>query len=155
MGDPRKQHKKFTRPKKLFDKRRIEEENILLKQYGLKNKKEVWRAEFKIAKIRGQAKKLINNQQKQIEFITRLKKQGFKVSNIDDVLSLKKEDIFERRLQTLVVKKGLARTPRHARQLIIHKHVSVDDKRINIPSFLVPIDTEDKLKIVRIKEAAK
>ncbi len=155
MGDPRKQHRKFTRPAKLFDKKRIEEENILLKQYGLKNKREVWKAEFKVAKIKGLAKKLINNQQKQEELINRLKKQGFKVSNIDGVLSLKKEDIFERRLQTLLVRKGLARTPRHARQLITHKHVSVDDKITNIPSFLVPIDNEGKLKIVGIKEAAK
>lgn len=155
MGDPRKQHKKFERPRKLFDKTRIEEENILLKEYGLKNKREVWRVEFKIAKIRGQAKKLINNLQKQEEFINRLKKQGFKVSNIDDVLSLKKEDILERRLQTLLVKKGLAKTPRHARQLITHKHVSVDDKITNIPSFLVPLDIEDKLKIVRIKGEVK
>ncbi len=155
MGDPRKQHKKFIRPAKLFDKRRIEEENLLLKRYGLKNKREIWKVEFRITKIRRQAKKLINNPSKQAEFINRLKRQGFKVSNIDDALSLKKEDIFERRLQTVLVNKGLARTPRHARQLIAHKHVNIGDKITNVPSFLVPADMEGRIKIVRIKEAVK
>jgi len=157
MGDPKKQHKKYKRPRKLFEKDRIEEENIVLKKYGLKNKKEIWKAKSKIDSIRQKAKSLINDGEKQTEFINKLKKLGFSVSNLDDILSLDKEALLERRLQTIVVKKKLANTMRQARQLIVHKHIIVDGKVINVPSFLVPKEFEDKIvkKIKKKKETRK
>ncbi len=152
MGDPRRQHKKYARPMKLFDKTRISEENELKSKYGLKNKREIWQGEFKIGKIRRQAKGLINDQEKQKEFLEKLKKQGLNVKSIDDVLSLKKEDLFERRIQTMIVRKNMARTFRHARQLIAHKHVAIEGKIINIPSYLVPVELENAISIInRIK----
>lgn len=148
MGDPRKQHKIYSRPRKLFDKARITEENALLSKYGLKNKKEVWKAEFKINKIRNQAKDIINEPAKQKEFLEKLQKQGFNVKTIDDVLGLTKEDIFARRLQTVVVKKGIARTSKHARQLITHRHVAVSGKIVNSPSYLVSLALEKDINFI-------
>jgi small subunit ribosomal protein S4 len=147
MGDPRKQHKKYARPRKLFDKARITEENELLTKYGLKNKKEVWKAEFKINNIRSLAKEIIREPEKQKEFLDKLKKQGFDVKTIDDVLGLTKEDVFARRLQTVIIKKGIARTARHARQLIAHKHISVSGKIVNSPSYLVSLELEKDINL--------
>ena len=157
MGDIRKQHKKYKKPRKLFEKSRIEEENILLKKYGLKNKREVWRAKSAIEEIRNRAKSLINSKEKQADFINKLKKRGFEVSTIDDVLSLDKETFLTRRLQTILVTKKLANTPRQARQLIVHKHILVNGKTINSPSFIVPKDLENKItkKIKQKKEKIK
>ncbi|MBI5148304.1 30S ribosomal protein S4 [Candidatus Pacearchaeota archaeon] len=157
MGDPRKQHKKYKKPRKMFEKDRIEEENSILKKYGLKNKKEIWKAKSAIENIRKRAKSLISDKEKQYEFIEKLKKQGFSVSNIDDILSLEKEAWLDRRLQTILVKKKMANTPRQARQLIVHKHILVNGKTINAPSYLVPKHFEDKItkKIKHKKEKKK
>lgn len=149
MGDPRKQHKKYAKPRKLFDKTRISEENDILQKYGLKNKREIWKADFKLENIRKQAKNLINNPAKQQEFLEKLRKQGFNVKSIDDVLGLNKEALLERRLQTVVVRKGVARTLKHARQLISHKHIAVSGKIVNIPSYHVPIELEKDIIIIR------
>lgn len=149
MGDPGRRHKKYRKPKKKFELQRIKDEDLLIGKYGLKNKKEIWKAEFKIDKIRRQAKRLINKPEEQLQLITKLKILGLKVNAIDDVLALTKEDVLERRLQTVLLRKGLAKTPKDARQLIVHKHVAVDNNIINIPSFLVPVDLENKMKIIR------
>lgn len=147
MGDPRKQHKNYASPLKLFSKARISEENELTKKYGLKNKREIWKAEFKINNIRKQAKALINNPSKQKDFLEKLKGQGFNVKTIDDVLGLTKEALLERRLQTIMARKGVAKTLKHARQLITHQHVEVSGKIVSIPSYLVPISLEKDIKI--------
>jgi small subunit ribosomal protein S4 len=68
-----------------------------------------------------------------------------KGKSLDDVLTLKITDILNRRLQTLVYKKGLADSPLHARQLIVHGHIAIDKRRIRTPSYMVPIDKEDKI----------
>lgn len=148
MGDPGRRHKKYMKPKKRFETQRMEEENVLLKKYGLKNKKEIWKAEFKIDKIRRRAKSLIRKPEGQLQLISKLKTLGFKVNAIDDALALTKEDLLERRLQTILVRKRIARTPKEARQLITHKYVVINGSIVNIPSFLVPIYLEDKINII-------
>jgi len=67
--------------------------------------------------------------------------------DISDILALTEESIFSRRLQTFVVRKKLATTMRGARQLIVHKNVLVDKKIVNIPSFLVTLDLENKISL--------
>ncbi len=151
MGDPGRRHKKYMKPKKRFEAQRMEEEGLLLKKYGLKNKKEIWKAEFKIDKIRRQAKSLIRKPEEQMQLIGKLKTLGFKVNAIDDILALTKEDLLERRLQTILFRKGIAKTLRDARQLITHKHVMINNGVVNIPSFLVPIFLEDKINIIKPK----
>jgi len=144
----KKQKKKYSRPQKPFDKTRIEEENVLKNKYGLKNKKEIWKADAAISRIRNQAKGLItgSNEDKK-GFVEKLKKKGFKVGSIPDILGLNKEDWLKRRLQTVVHKSGLTNTPKQARQFITHKHVSIGDQIVNIPSYQVDLDEEPLVKL--------
>lgn len=145
---PKRKRKKYSRPRKPFDKTRIEEENIIKEKYGLKNKREIWKAESSIGKIRNLAKQLItgSNEEKKL-FIAKLQKRGFNVENIAEVLTLNKEDWLKRRLQTIVFTKKLTNTPKQARQLVTHKHVSIGDNRINIPSYQVSLEEEPMVKL--------
>lgn len=157
MGDIKRKRKLYNRPKKLFDRVRMDEENILVKKYGLKNKREIWKAKTFISKLRRRAKNLIPaSDEEKNEFLERLNKMGMSVSNIADVLALTEENLFERRLQTFVFKKKLANTVKQARQLIVHKNVLVDSSVVNIPSFIVTLDLENKisLKERKVKVAA-
>lgn len=153
---PRRKHKIYTRPKKAYDKVRIEEENSLIKKYGLKSKREIWKADSAIGKIRRQAKLLLTRTaEEQEKFIGRLKKQGFRAEKISDVLSLDKEDYLKRRLQSIIVKRKIASTPKQARQFIVHKHIKINNKKVNIPSYLVQIDEEDKIELSLVKKKPK
>jgi small subunit ribosomal protein S4 len=156
MGEIKRKKSKFKRPKDPFDKSRIDEENAIVEKYGLKNKKEIWRAEAMISKIRKQAKSLIKaDGEEQKEFFERLNKFGFKTETIPDVLDLAKENWLDRRLQTFVFKKKLANTPKQARQLITHKHVLVNGSIVKSPSFVITADLEDKLMLVKKDKAIK
>ena len=150
----KKQKKKYSRPQRPFDKARIDEENILRDKYGLKNKKEIWKADAAIGRIRNQAKKLITaGEEEKKDFVDRLQKKGFKSESIAAALSLNKEDWLQRRLQTIVQSKGLTSTPKQARQLIIHKHVSIGDQVVNIPSYQVSLEEEPLVKLnIALKE---
>jgi len=152
-----KQKKKYSRPRKPFDKVRFEEEDLIINKYGLKNKKEIWRAEAYISQIRTQAKNLIvASQEKQKSFINKLAKIGLvkEDAGIDDVLGLTKEDILNRRLQTVVLRKGFATKPKQARQLITHKHVLVSNQIVDVPSYIVSIDAEKQISI-KLKKQKK
>jgi len=141
----RRQHKKYNPPRKLFDKPRIDEENGLMKKYGLKNKREIWRADYSVNKIRRQAKELITSSaMEQKEFIERLASKGLvkKNAQIDDVLALTKEAVLERRLQTIIFQKKMSATPKQARQLITHRHIKVNDKIVTVPSYFVNLNEE-------------
>ncbi|MBU1136579.1 MAG: 30S ribosomal protein S4 [Nanoarchaeota archaeon] len=139
--------KRYSRPRKLFDKLRIDEEKELKKQYGLKNKKELWKAEASIERIRNQAKNLVTaSKEKQDILFNKLNKMGFKVEKTADVLDLKKEDWLKRRLQSMIVSKKLAKL-KEARQLIAHKHVTINGSIVNVPSYVVNVDEEDKIKV--------
>ncbi len=155
MGDPKKQHKKFSRPRTIFDKNRILEEKNLMKKYGLKNKKEIWRSESYIDRIRAQAKKLILEPEQQEIFVKHLANLGLVNPNatIDDILALTKEKLLERRLQTIVFKKGLAKTIKEARQLINHRKIMINGKIVNVPGYIVKSQEENK--ITKIEERPK
>ena len=143
-----RKHKKFDRPKKAFDLTRIKSENVIVERYGLKNKREIWKAKTKLGFLRRRAKKLINEDtQVQSEFLLKLNKLGYKVSNVVEVLALTEEDILKRRLQTIVTEKKISTTSKGARQLITHKHVSVNGKIINVPSYHVDVEEEKYIKL--------
>ncbi|MBR9704001.1 30S ribosomal protein S4 [Candidatus Pacearchaeota archaeon] len=154
-----RKHKKYSKPRKLFDKTRIEEENILKERYGLKNKKEIWKADASIARIRNQAKKLITaDEEDKKKFVEKLQKQGLGVESIADSLGLNKEDYLKRRLQTIVHVKKLVNTPKQARQLISHKHVSIGDQVVSIPSYKVSLEEEPDVRInisIKLKDEKK
>jgi len=62
---------------------------------------------------------------------------------LDDVLALDVEAVLSRRLQTLVFVKGLANTPRQARQFVRHGHVSILGRRVVVPGYLVRREEEE------------
>ncbi len=144
MGDPRKLKNKYSKPKKLLDKARIEEESKLKYAYGLKNMRELWLASQELKKSRREARRLLSlteSQRKSEEGIVLSKLQRLGIlddkAKVEDILSLTVKDMLERRLQTRVFRKGLAKTMAQARQLITHGFIAVGDRRINVPSYLV------------------
>lgn len=144
----KRKHKSYSKPKRPFDKERIEEEGKIKKEFGLKNKKEIWKAEANIKSIREKAKKLISAEAgEQKALFDRLKKMGFIVNSIADVLSLDKEDYLKRRLQTILVKKKFASTVKSSRQLIVHKKVMINKNIIDSPSYIIPVELEDKISL--------
>ncbi|MFA5258535.1 MAG: 30S ribosomal protein S4 [Candidatus Pacearchaeota archaeon] len=156
---PKRNRKTYSRPRKPFDKPRIEAENVIRETYGLKNKREIWKADASIARIRNLAKELITKSDvEKNEFIERLHKKGFNVNSIADALALNKEDWLKRRLQTVVHAKKLTTTAKQARQLITHKHVSIGDQIVNIPSYMVSLEEESQIKlniVLKIKTPKK
>jgi small subunit ribosomal protein S4 len=144
----KRKHKIYSRPKRPFDKVRIEEEKGIVEEFGLKNKREIWKADAKIKSIREKAKKLISSKpEEQKALFNQLNKIGLKVDSISSVLSLDKKDYLKRRLQTVVVEKKLASTSKQARQFIVHKKVLVDGKAVSIPSYIVPVNLENKITL--------
>jgi small subunit ribosomal protein S4 len=143
-----RRRKKYSRPRKPFDKARIDGENQLKEKYGLKSKREIWKADTSIARIRNLAKDLITKSDEEKDaFVERLKKKGYNVQSLQDALALNKEDLLKRRLQTVLASNGIVRTPKQARQLIVHKHVSVNDKIVNVPSYHIDLDEEASVKL--------
>jgi small subunit ribosomal protein S4 len=141
-------HKKYSKPRKMYDKARIEEENDLVKTYGLKNKREIWKADAAIATLRNRAKALIGKDlEKQEKFIEKLKGMGFKAGSIADVLALNKEDYLKRRLQSVVFMRHIAKTPKQARQFVTHKKVVINKRVVNIPSYIVRTDEEESISL--------
>ena len=153
----KRKNKIYSRPKRPFDKARIEEEAVIKKEYGLKNKREIWKAEAKVRSIRQKAKRLITaSEEEQNALFDRLKKVGLKVESIADILGLSKTDYLNRRLQTVVCVKGIAPTPKTARQMIIHKRIIVGGSVIDSPSYIVPVSLEDKIELKeKIKKETK
>lgn len=149
----RKSKKKYKRPKMIWDKARIERDRELKKTFGLSKKHEIWKAETLLRKFRRLARRLAATKDKRTEkeLIDRLAKLGITGhgAGLDDVLGLTVENILNRRLQTIVFKRGLAKTPREARQLIVHGHVKIGDKKASYPSYLVPKTEEDRIIVVR------
>jgi len=154
---PKRKQNIYSKPRRLYDKERIEEENQLVEKYGLKNKKEIWKAEARIKRIRNMAKELITkSEEEKKQFIDRLKKKGFLVESLADVLALNKEDWLKRRLQTIVFEKKLAKTPKQARQFVVHKHVLINKRIINVPSYIVDLNEESGIKLnIILKEKPK
>ena len=58
--------------------------------------------------------------------------------------------ILETRLDNVIFRMGFARTRREARQVVLHKFITVNGKVINIPSYLIKAGD-----VIEVKEAAK
>jgi len=154
MGDPRFQRKTYETPKHPWEAERIKEEWELQKKYGLKNKREIWKAKSILRNFRAQARQLqarlrygdpqAEKQQKMLfDKLVRLGILNEANATLDAILSLTVEDILRRRLQTIVYLKGLARTPRQARQFIVHGHIAIGDRKVTIPGYLVRKEEEE------------
>ena len=152
MGDPKKQRKKYETPRFRWRKDILQEELKLLGQYGLRNKHELWRHKTTLSKTRGIARSLIGKapeerEKMENELLTKLKKIGIlqDTAVLDNVLDLTIEDILERRLQTIVFRKGLARTSYQSRQLITHGHINIGNRRVTIPGYIVSKEEEPQV----------
>jgi len=148
LGDPKFSRRRYQTPSHPWEGERIKAENELLKKYGLKNKKELWRAQSVLRRFRHRARELqalVRYADRQAgkerdELIGRLGRLGLlptEGATLDDVLGLDVEAVLSRRLQTLAFVKGLAFTPHQARQFIVHGHVSVGARRVTVPGYLV------------------
>lgn len=149
MGNIRKIRKKYNTPKKLWDKNTIVAEKELTKEYGFKNKKEIWKINTMLDNFKEQAKKIIRTRGLQAEvekqqLMKKLMKLGLinTDSTLDDILTLTNEDLMKRRLQTIVFKKNMANSVKQARQLIVHRHVAIGDVKVTAPSYLVSVAEE-------------
>jgi small subunit ribosomal protein S4 len=153
MGDPKKQRKKYASPKFPWRTDILQAELGLLGQYGLRNKHELWRNETMLSKFRGIARSLIGEsteQRKRMEdeLLGRLKRLGIlpETAVLDDVLDLTIEAILERRLQTIIFRKGLSKTIQQSRQLITHGHIMIGSRRTTIPGYIVTKQDENQVK---------
>ena len=148
----KRQRKKYKTPTKPWDKQRIEKERELVKTYGLKKKREIWRAFSLLRKYRKMARELAAKKDKEMEktLVKKLVVLGLlnEGANLDDVLGLTLENILDRRLQTILFKKGLVNTISQARQLIVHRKVLIEGRKIVYPSYLMSADEENKIQVL-------
>jgi len=154
MGYPGKNRKSYETPKHPWQAARIESEVELVKRYGLRNRREVWKAHSTLKKYRELARKLLAESAKgklagnvkadSDNILNRLKRYGLLKNDavLDDILSLDVTNFLERRLQTQVHKQGLANTVRQARQFIVHGHIMVGGRKVTVPGYLVPTGEE-------------
>lgn len=158
MGDPKFPRRSYDTPSHPWQGERIKEEAILVKQYGLKNKKELWKAKTILRNLRKQSRDLqarlrIGEHQAKMETENLLHKCArigllpMEGTRLDDVLGLSDLALLDRRLQTVVFNKGLASTVGQARQFIVHGHVCIDDQKVTIPGYIVTREDEEKIVI--------
>ncbi|MCL4388537.1 MAG: 30S ribosomal protein S4 [Candidatus Marsarchaeota archaeon] len=148
MGAPRRNRKKYEKPKDIWNLQRINSDNSLKDEFGLKNMKELWKVQSEISNLRANIRTLLSgvytNPIVEQNIINRLVKYGISSESptLDSLLDLKENAILERRLQSVVFRHGLARTMKQARQLITHGFIAINGKKVNRPGMLVSKEDE-------------
>jgi small subunit ribosomal protein S4 len=156
MGDPKFLRRTYDTPKHPWEAGRMEEERKLLDKYGLKNKRELWKAQSILRGFRRQARELQARvragepqaQRETSQLLARLTRLGVlsaTAGTLDDVLALSTEDVLRRRFEWIVFHKTLAPTARAARQFIVHGHFAIGDHRVTRPGYLVPYADEARI----------
>merc|ERR1719247_3434445 len=148
--------KTSKRPRRSYDKPRLDKELQMIGTYGLKTKREIWRVGLILSKVRAVARRLLTLEERDPERIfqgqalmRRMIRYGIldeDKQRLDYVLELKVENVMERRLQTLVFKRGLAKSIHHARVLIKQKHIRVGRQIVDIPSFMVRVESQPHIE---------
>lgn len=135
------------------------QELYLLGTFGLRNKRELWKSQTQLSSIRKQARTLLAATEQvrlreEKKLLDSLRRRGLvtEAATLDDILSLTVEDLLSRRLQTMVFKKGMALSPLHARQLIVHGHVAIGGRAITIPGYEVRHDEESTVAVKGMTE---
>lgn len=157
MGDPKFSKRKYETPSHPWEGERIKAENELLMKYGLKNKRELWRAQSFIRTLRSQSRELqarlrTGDKQAEIETEELLRRCGRlsllppEGTTLNDVLALNTEAVLQRRFQTVIYRKGFAYTPKQARQFIVHGHTSIAGRKVTIPGYLVKRGEEEQIE---------
>ncbi len=144
--------KRFKKPRMSWDSDNIAERKDILKEYGLRRIREILIAQEILRNYRRRARDLIAEQdEKKVKLlIDKLVKLGLLTEGqgLDDVLALTVNDILERRLQTIVWRKGMAGTALQSRQSIAHGHVTIDGKKTKSPAYMVPVEEEQKIAVI-------
>ena len=143
MGYPGKSRKMYARPRTPWQAERIAGEVEVVKAYGLRNKRELWKAQAVLRKYRQASRKMlasvaVGQAPPEAEAIlARLKKLGMlkEEGDLDAILSMKVSDVLERRLQTQVYRQGLANSLKQSRQFIVHGHIQVSGRRVDVPGY--------------------
>jgi small subunit ribosomal protein S4 len=155
MGDPRKTRKTYSGPRHPWQKARIEEEKVLLREFGLKNKTEIYKHNSMIKRMINHYKDLnsVTTSQADVEkkqLLSRAHRLGLMPAekDITAMLDLTVRDALERRLQTVLFKKKLARSVKQARQFITHRHVMINGRVVDAPSYIVPVSEEDSIVFI-------
>lgn len=148
----KKLKKQYETPNEGWNQERIEREDQLSEEFGLKNKREVYKAQSQLRDLRRQARKLAaaEEETQRKDFLNRVNRLGLirKDDGLEDVLSLNVTDILNRRLQTAVNRRGHSDTPNHARQLVVHGHVYLDGQRVSEPSYLLTQEEEKQVEVI-------
>ncbi|MEM1570417.1 MAG: 30S ribosomal protein S4 [Candidatus Bathyarchaeia archaeon] len=152
MGDPKRQRKKYETPRKPWDIQTLQLELRYLGEYGLRNKRELWRHKTQLSRIRAIARSLLAQPQEvrvkaETTLLNKLRRIGLlsESATLDHVLELTLEDILNRRLQTFVYKLGLAKSIHQARQFIVHGHITVNGRTVRVPSYIVKAGEENTI----------
>jgi small subunit ribosomal protein S4 len=145
----------YSRPRSPWRADQLAQELYLLGTFGLRNKRELWRAQTRLSSVRKQARTLLAATQavrlrEEKKLLDSLRRRGLigEGATLDDILSLTVEDVLARRLQSMVFRKGMAVSPLHSRQLIVHGHVSVGGRVITVPGYEVGGGEEGTIALV-------
>ncbi len=154
MGDPKNPRRVWKKPKRPMNYDLKMEELKTLGTFGLKTKRELWKAHTQLSRLRHQARSLLALRQevrekKEPVLLQSLAKVGLVEENstLDDVLNLQVTDLLSRRLQTFVQKKLSFKTPYQARQAVVHGHIMIGDRIINVPSYVVGTNEEKEVHL--------
>lgn len=126
-----------------------------MNEYGLKNHKELWKVQTEVSRIRGNVRQLLSvgsgSNEIRDKMIARLTKLGIASANttLDNLLDIKENDILNRRLQTIVFRKGMAKSAKQARQLTVHGFIAIDGKKVNRPGYMVDAEVEKRISYYR------
>jgi small subunit ribosomal protein S4 len=152
MGDPKYPRKVWRKPKRPLNYELKMDELQTLGTFGLRTKRELWKAHTELSRVRQQARSLLALTQKvraekEPILLKSLSRIGLIANDatLDDVLNLKPTDLLARRLQTIVSNKLGFKTPYQARQAVIHGHIMVGDRKVDIPSYTVTVAEEDSV----------
>ena len=153
LGDPKYPRRAWKKPKRPLNYELKMDELKTLGTFGLRTKRELWKAHTKLSRVRHQARSLLAlrqeiREEKEPVLMRSLARVGLVSGDatLDDVLSLQVNDLLSRRLQTIVLKKLGFKTPYHARQAVVHGHIMIGDRKVNIPSYTVSLDEEDLVR---------
>ena len=154
MGDPKTPRRVWKKPKRPLNYDLMMDELKTLGTFGLKTKRELWKTQTELSRVRLQARSLLalrqeERKKKEPVLIQSLTKIGLvdQSSTLDDVLNLQVNDLLSRRLQTIAQKKLFFKTPYQARQAIVHGHVMIGDNIVTIPSYVVKTAEENKIRL--------
>ena len=155
MGDyPKNSRKIWRKPKRPLNYDLLNEELYVLGTFGLKNKRELWKAHTELSRLRNQARSLLALTQdvrskKEPTLMKSLTRIGLvkEDATLDDVLNLKVTDLLSRRLQTVIQKKAAIKSPYLARQVVVHGHVLIGDRVVTVPSYSVTVEEENQVRL--------